>query len=186
MKLLLFGATGMLGQGALRECLLDADVEKVLAIGRTASGQTHAKLEELVLTDPSDLSGVTLDLSSYDACLFCLGISSVGMSEADYRKITKELTLAVATQLLDRNPSISFLYISGASTDSSEKGSAMWARVKGETENALLAMPFKRVVMSGPASSSRSMAFARRRSSIASSTRSSRRSIRCSKGCLGS
>jgi uncharacterized protein YbjT (DUF2867 family) len=150
MKVILFGATGMIGQGVLRECLLDDDVERVLSIGRKATGQTHPKLEQLTRDDPSDLTTIEADLSGYDACFFCLGISSAGMKEAEYRRITYDMVVAVAGALVERCPRMTFIYISGAGTDSTERGRSMWARVKGETENALLKMPFKAVFMFRP------------------------------------
>lgn len=140
MKVVLFGSTGMIGQGVLRECLLDPSVSEVLAPVRALTGKEDPKLREVVHSDYFDLS--PLDFSSYDACLFCLGVSSAGMSEADYRRITYDLTWAVAQAYLKQRPSGRFIYISGASTDSTEKGRAMWARVKGQIENALLKLPF--------------------------------------------
>jgi len=151
MKVLLFGATGMVGQGALRECLLDNGVESVLAVGRAATGKTHPKLRELVHADLMDLSTVETQLAGWDACLFCLGVSSAGKKEADYRRVTYDLTLAVAKTLVRLNPGMTFIYVSGAGTDSTEKGRSMWARVKGETENALLVLPFKGAYMFRPA-----------------------------------
>ena len=151
MKVILFGATGMVGQGVLRECLLDVEVTSVLAVGRSASGETAGKLRDIVLPDPSDLSSVTADLADADACLFCLGVSAAGMSEADYRKITFDLTLKVARSLVEANPKMTFIYVSGAGTDGTARGRTMWARVKGETENALLALPFARAFMFRPA-----------------------------------
>jgi uncharacterized protein YbjT (DUF2867 family) len=148
MNVILFGASGMVGQGALRECLLDPGVEKVLAIGRGATGQQHPKLREIVQKNIADLSPVEDQLTGYDACLFCLGVSSVGMTEAAYRPITYDLTVKVANTLLRLNPGMTFVYVSGASTDAASK--TMWARVKGETENALLAMPFKAAYMFRP------------------------------------
>lgn len=150
MKVILFGATGMIGQGVLRECLADAEVERVLCVVRTSLGQTHEKLTELMHRDFTDYSSVEGQLAGYDACLFCLGISSVGMSEADYTRITYDYALAAARALLKVNPDITFEYVSGASTDSTAKGSVMWARVKGKTENDLLAMPFKAAYMFRP------------------------------------
>ncbi len=150
MKVILFGATGMIGQGVLRECLADPEVERVLCVVRTPLGQTHAKLTELLHKDFTDYSAVESQLTGYDACLFCLGISSVGMNEADYTKITYDYTLAAARTLLKVNPGITFNYVSGASTDGTAKGSVMWARVKGKTENDLLAMPFKGAYMFRP------------------------------------
>jgi uncharacterized protein YbjT (DUF2867 family) len=143
MRVIILGATGMVGQGVLRECLLDADIEEVLVIGRTATGRVHPKLREIVRDDLFDLSTVEGQLAGYDACFFCLGVSSAGMSEAAYRRITYDLTVSVARTLAGRNPDLRFLYVSGQGTDSTERGRMMWARVKGQTENALLAMPFE-------------------------------------------
>jgi uncharacterized protein YbjT (DUF2867 family) len=137
MNVLIFGATGMVGQGVLRECLLASDVGRVAAIGRTATGIQHAKLRDLVVPDLTDYRKVEADLRGFDACFFCLGVSSFRMSEADYTKITYDLTMKVATQLKD----VTFVYVSGAGTDTN--GRAMWARVKGRTEDALLALPLK-------------------------------------------
>ncbi len=133
----------MVGQGVLRECLLAPDVERVLTIGRTATGQRHDKLDEIVHSDLLDLSAIEDRLSGYDACFFCLGVTSAGMKEADYRRITYDVTLAVARTLARRNPDMAFVYVSGQGTDSTERGRSMWARVKGATENALLALPLR-------------------------------------------
>ncbi len=151
MKVILFGATGMVGQGVLRECLLAPDVSEVLAIGRGSVGQTHAKLRERLLADPGDLSSIEGDLNGYDACFFCLGVSASGLTEEAYRRVTHDLTLAVATTLVKHNPGMTFIYVSGAGTDSTEGGRTMWARVKGQTENALLRLPFKAAYMFRPA-----------------------------------
>jgi uncharacterized protein YbjT (DUF2867 family) len=145
VKVILFGASGMVGQGVLRECLLDPEVESVLSIGRTKTGQTDAKLRE------DAMSALDAGISGYDACFFCLGVSAAGMNEAEYTKITYDLTLDVANKLVKTNPELTFIYVSGAGTDSSEKGRSMWARVKGKTENALLALPFKAKYMFRPA-----------------------------------
>ncbi|VTU31987.1 NAD(P)H-binding protein [Variovorax sp. RA8] len=150
MNVLLFGATGMVGQGVLRECLLDPDVRRVLSVGRRATGVQHPKLHELVVPDLMDYSAVQKQLAGYDACFFCLGVSSVGMSEEDYRRVTCDITLAAARLLVRLNPQMSFIYVSGAGTDSSERGPRMWARVKGETENALMRLPFKAAYMFRP------------------------------------
>lgn len=150
MKVILFGATGMVGQGALRECLLDPDVETVLVVGRSPSGQRDAKLREVTHTDFFNLSAIEPDLAGDDACLFCLGISSLGMSEPDYRRITYDITLAVANTLVRLNPAMTFVYVTGQSTDSTEQGSVMWARIKGKTENDLLRLPFKAAYMFRP------------------------------------
>jgi uncharacterized protein YbjT (DUF2867 family) len=150
MKVILFGATGMVGQGVLRECLREPRVTTVLAVGRSSSGKRHPKLKELVLPDMFEYQAVLPRLKGYDACFFCLGISSAGMSEADYRHVTYDLTLAAANELVKLNPGMTFVYVSGQGTDSSEKGRVMWARVKGATENALLALPFKAAYMFRP------------------------------------
>lgn len=136
MKVILFGATGMVGQGVLRECLLDDGVDGVLAIGRSSTGRTHLKLRELIRKDLFDFDAPGADLQGYDACFFCLGVSSAGMSEADYTRLTFDLTLGWAQVLARINPAMTFVYVSGAGTG----GKAMWARVKGRTENALLAL----------------------------------------------
>lgn len=150
LNVILFGASGMVGTGVLRECLLDPEVAKVLVIGRTPLGQTHAKLSELVHKDLADYRAIEAQLAGYDACLFCLGVSAAGMSEADYTRITYDVTIAAAEAILRHSPGLTFIYVSGAGTDTSEKGRAMWARVKGRTENALLKMPFKAAVMFRP------------------------------------
>lgn len=150
MKVILFGASGMVGQGVLRECLLDPVVDHVLVIGRSPLGQQQGKLREIVRADVADLAADEDLLRGYDACFFCLGVSSAGMKEADYRRVTFDLTLAVARRLARLNPGLTFIYVSGAGTDSAEHGRTMWARVKGETENALLRLPFKAAVMFRP------------------------------------
>jgi nucleoside-diphosphate-sugar epimerase len=136
MKVILFGATGMVGQGVLRECLHDKNVEAVIAIGRKPSGQTHSKLRELVRNDLFDVSAVRMELQGYDACFFCLGVSVAGMNEADYTRVTYQLTLAWARALAEINPGMTFVYVSGSGTG----GKAMWAQVKKRTEDALLAL----------------------------------------------
>jgi uncharacterized protein YbjT (DUF2867 family) len=150
MKVVLFGATGMVGQGVLRECLLDPEVEQVLSVGRTATGQRHDKLREIIRADLLEFSGIETSFSGYDACFFCLGISSLGMTAADYRRITYDLTLAAARLLVRLNPGMTFIYVSGSGTDSTERGRVMWARVKGETENAIRALPFRASYMFRP------------------------------------
>ncbi len=150
MKVLLFGGSGMIGQGALRELLNDADVEQVLAVGRSATGQRAPKLRELIQEDVGDLHLLEQELRGYDACLFCVGVSAVGMSEPEYKRITYDLTVRVAQTLERLNPKMTFVYVSGSGTDPTERGRVMWARVKGATENALLAMPFARAYMLRP------------------------------------
>lgn len=150
MKVILFGATGMIGQGVLKAALADPGVERVLAVVRSPLGETHAKLRELQHKDFKDFGAVAGELAGYDACLFCLGVSAGGMSEAEYTAITYDVTLAAAKAVLAASPDARFLYVSGAGTDGTEKGRAMWARVKGRTENALLAMPFRSAHMLRP------------------------------------
>ena len=150
MKVILFGGSGMLGQGVLRECLRDPRVTAVLAIGRTPLAETHAKLQQILHRDLADFSSLEAQLAGYDACFFCLGISSAGMSEADYRHVTFDFTLAAGRTLAKVSPGLTFIYVSGTGTDSSARGRSMWARVKGETENALLALPFKGAYMFRP------------------------------------
>jgi uncharacterized protein YbjT (DUF2867 family) len=151
MKVILFGATGMVGQGCLRECLLDPAIESVLVVGRRSSGQRHAKLHEIVHDNFLDFSAIQSQLTGFDACLFCLGVSSVGMNEADYRHLTYDIALAAARTLSKLNPAMVFIYVSGRGTDSTEQGALMWARVKGKTENDLLKLPFKAAYMFRPA-----------------------------------
>ena len=143
MNVVLFGATGMVGQGVLRECLLNPDVERVVSVFRSPSGQQDAKLQEIVHKDFLDYTSIEDRLSGFDACLFTLGVSSAGMSEEAYTRITYEVTMAAANMLVRLNPAMTFLYVSGQMTDSSEQGRSMWARVKGRTENDLLKCPSK-------------------------------------------
>lgn len=150
MKILIYGATGMVGHGVLHACLDADDVESVTSIGRTPLGYTHPKLRELIHADLYNYAGLEESLRGFDACFFCLGTSSAGKTEAAYSRITYDLTLAAAQVLLKLNPNMVFTYISGASTDSSEQGKSMWARVKGKTENALLRLPFKGAYMFRP------------------------------------
>ncbi|MEU8360408.1 epimerase [Nonomuraea sp. NPDC048882] len=141
MRVILFGATGMVGRGVLRECLLDDRVTAVLTVGRAVTGVTHGKLRELRHDDLLDLSAIEDELRGYDACFFCLGVSSAGMKERDYRRITYDFTLSAGRTLARLNPGSTFVYVSGVGTDA--HGRAMWARVKGETENALLELPLE-------------------------------------------
>lgn len=150
VNVLLFGATGMVGQSVLRECLLEPQVNRVVTIGRNATGQVHTKISELVHADLRDLSAIEHKLTGFDACFFCLGVSSAGMNEEKYTAITYDLTLSVAKTLVRLNPGMTFTYVTGAGTDSSEKGRSMWARVKGKTENDLLKLPFKAAYMFRP------------------------------------
>jgi uncharacterized protein YbjT (DUF2867 family) len=151
MKVILFGATGMVGQGVLRECLLDPDVTGVLVVGRSATGQQNPKLREIRHDNFMDFSALEPELGGFDACFFCLGVSSVGMEEARYRDLTYDITLAAATVLAKLNPSMVFIYVTGQGTDSTEQGRLMWARIKGKTENDLLKLPFKAAYMFRPA-----------------------------------
>lgn len=140
----------MIGQGVLRECFQDAEVESVLAIGRSPTGQSHAKLGERRVLDPSNLEDVASQLAGYDACFFSAGATAVGLTEAQYTRVTFDLTVGAATTLSRINPGMTFIYVSGQGTDSTEKGRTMWARVKGRTENALLTLPFKASYMFRP------------------------------------
>jgi uncharacterized protein YbjT (DUF2867 family) len=151
MKVILFGATGMVGQGCLRECLLDTGVASVLAVVRSPTGQRHAKLREIVHDNFLDFSAIESKLAGYDACFFCLGVSSVGMDEERYRHLTYDITLAAARTLAMLNPQMVFIYVTGAGTDRTEQGRVMWARIKGKTENDLLKLPFKAAYMFRPA-----------------------------------
>ena len=150
MNAILFGGTGMVGQGVLRECLLDPEVHQILSIVRTPSGQQHPKLRELIHSDFFDYSNIESQLTGFDACFFTLGVTSAGMDEAKYTHLTYDLTLAAATTLAKLNPQMTFLYVSGAGTDPTERGRTMWARVKGKTENALLNLPFRAAYMFRP------------------------------------
>jgi uncharacterized protein YbjT (DUF2867 family) len=151
LKIILFGATGMVGQGCLRECLIDPGVASVLSIGRGPTGQQHAKLREIVHDNFTDFSAIETELAGYDACFFCLGVSSVGMDAERYRHLTYDITMAAATTLARLNPQMVFTYVTGRSTDSTEQGPVRWARVKGKTENDLLKLPFKAAYMFRPA-----------------------------------
>lgn len=147
MKIILFGASGMIGQGVLRECLLDPAVDHVLSISRSPLSQKHPKLQELVTPDLGDLSAFASQLSGFDACFYTLGATAARSTEENYRRINYNLPLAAAILLAKLNPQMTFVYVSGRGTDSTEKGRVMWARVKGATENALLRLPFKAAYM---------------------------------------
>lgn len=151
MKVIVFGATGMVGQGVVREALADPDVDAVLLVGRSGSGVQHPKVRELLHADLSDFSAVEQELAGYDACFFCLGVSAAGMTEAEYAHVTYDFTLAAATTLARFNSGMTFIYVSGAGTDSTEESGSMWARVKGKTENALLKLRFKAAYVFRPA-----------------------------------
>jgi uncharacterized protein YbjT (DUF2867 family) len=150
MKVVIFGASGMVGQGVLRECLSDGSLAAVVAVGRSPCSLKHPKLTEIPHDDMSDLGPIADRLEGIDACFFCLGVSAAGMREDAYRRITYDMTIHVAETLLARNPDIVFCYISGAGTDSTGAGRTMWARVKGATENRLLEMPFSAAYMFRP------------------------------------
>jgi uncharacterized protein YbjT (DUF2867 family) len=150
VNVVIFGATGMVGQGVLRECLLDQRVDGVVTLGRNATGQHDPKLRELVHRDLLDFRAIEPELSGLDACFFCLGVSAAGMTEEQYRRVTYDITIAAAESLVRLNTGMTFIYVSGVGTDSTEKGRTMWARVKGATENALLRMPFKGAYMFRP------------------------------------
>lgn len=149
-KVIITGATGMVGKGVLLECLDHNSIEKVLVIGRTPIGMEHPKLKELIHNDFTDFSGIENQISGYDACFFCLGISSSGMKENEYKLITYDFTLSLAKALVKMNPEMIFNYVSGVGTNSSEKGRSMWARIKGKTENDLLNLGFKQAYMFRP------------------------------------
>jgi len=151
MDVVLFGATGMVGHGVLRECLMDPQVHRILSIGRTAFPTSHPKLRQIVRENLHDFDDIAGELSGYDACFFCLGVASAGKTEEQYRRVTRDIAVAAAETLVRVNPQMTFVFVSGAGTDSSEKGRTMWARVKGSTENALLHLPFKAAYMFRPA-----------------------------------
>jgi uncharacterized protein YbjT (DUF2867 family) len=149
-KVIITGATGMIGKGVLLECLDHQEIEQVLTIGRSSTGLAHPKLKEIIHMDFSDFSSIKDQLHGYDACFFCLGISAAGLNEEQYRRITYGYTLALAKELLDIDKSITFNYVSGQGTDSTEQGRMMWARVKGKTENDLLNLGFQQAYMFRP------------------------------------
>jgi uncharacterized protein YbjT (DUF2867 family) len=143
MNVVIFGATGMVGQGVLRECLIDPTVTRVLTVGRSATGTSHPRLKQVVHADFFNLDPIAAELTDLDGCFFCLGITSVGLGEADYTRITHGITMAVAGTLARTSPQMTFVFVSGVGADSSEKGPVMWARVKGKAENGILGLPFK-------------------------------------------
>jgi uncharacterized protein YbjT (DUF2867 family) len=145
MKVIITGATGMVGEGVLHECALSEKVSSVLVVGRKPCGYEHSKVKEIIVPDFMNLSGQEEILSGYDACFFCSGVSAVGKSEEEYTKLTYDLTLYFANYLLKLNQGMVFSYVSGQGTDSTEKGFSMWARVKGKTENKLSKLGFKKV-----------------------------------------
>jgi len=150
IKTIITGSTGMVGEGVLHECLKHTDVESVLVVNRNPCGLTHHKLKEIVHKNFFDLSQIENQLSGYNACYFCAGVTSVGKKENEYKFITYDLTMNFANTFLRLNPAMIFTYVSGVGTDSTEKGRSMWARVKGKTENDLLKLPFKAAYMFRP------------------------------------
>jgi len=150
IKVIVTGATGMVGEGVLHECLLHPDVEQALIINRRPCGVTHPKLKEIIHSNFLDLSPVAAELKGYDACFFCLGVSSIGLKEPEYTRLTYDLTMHVANTLCEQNTGMVFCYVSGGGTDSTEHGKSMWARVKGKTENHLMQLPFRRAYMFRP------------------------------------
>ncbi|GAB2867586.1 Rossmann-fold NAD(P)-binding domain-containing protein [Hymenobacter ruber] len=150
LRVILTGATGMVGEGVLLECLENPTVEHVLVLTRKPTGRSHAKMRELLVPDLANLSAVESQLTGYNACFFCAGVSSVGISKEEYERITHDMTLAVAKTLARLNSDMTFIYVSGAGTDSAEKSSQHWARVKGRTETELLTLPFYAAYMFRP------------------------------------
>lgn len=150
IKAIILGSTGMVGEGVLHECLKHPNVESILVVNRRTCGVQHEKLKEIIHQDFHDFSPIEDQLVGYNACYFCMGVSSFGMKETDFRKISYELTMHVANILVKINPEMTFCYVSGAGTDSTERGRSMWARVKGKTENDLMKLPFKTAYMFRP------------------------------------
>lgn len=150
MKLIIFGSTGMVGQAVVKEALIASHVEAVTLVNRTPARHEHTKITEVLVNDLFDLSDIETNLQGYDACIFCIGVSAAFLDEQAYTHVTFDLTLSVATKLLQANPGLIFIYITGQGTDSSERGKVMWARVKGRTENALLKQAFKAAHMFRP------------------------------------
>jgi uncharacterized protein YbjT (DUF2867 family) len=151
MRVVILGASGMVGQGVMRECLLDGDVREVVSVVRTPTGASSPKVHEIVHRDFYDFTSIADQLTGLDACFYCLGATSAGKSEAEYTRVTYDIAVAAATVLATCSPNMTFMFVSGAGTDSTEKGRLMWARVKGRAENAIRAMPFKAAYMFRPA-----------------------------------
>ncbi|MBS1537411.1 MAG: NAD-dependent epimerase/dehydratase family protein [Bacteroidetes bacterium] len=151
LNIIITGVTGMVGEGVLHETLLDSRVESILVISRKTCGITHPKLKEIIHSNFMDITTIENRLFPFDACFFCLGVSSIGKNEEEYSKLTYNLTTNFAQTLAKVNPQMTFCYVSGAGTDSSEKGKSMWARVKGKTENYIFSLPFKQVFAFRPA-----------------------------------
>jgi len=150
LRVIVTGVTGMVGEGVMHECLLHPDVDQVLVVNRRPSGTSHEKLKEIVLDDFYDWTAIETELEGYNACFFCLGVSSIGKTEEEYRRVTYDLTMHAGTLLSRLNPDMIFTYVTGSGTDSTEKGRSMWARVKGKTENDLLRLPFQAAYMFRP------------------------------------
>jgi hypothetical protein len=150
IRAIITGTTGMVGEGVLQECLLSPEVESVLVINRRPCNRTHPKLKEIIHQNFFDFSAIKDELIGFNACFFCLGVSSVGMKEDKYHSLTYDLTMALANILVKQNPDMVFCYVSGTGTDSTEKGRIMWARVKGKTENHLMQLPFRKAYMFRP------------------------------------
>lgn len=150
LNVIVTGATGMVGEGVLHECLLHPDVESVLVINRRHGNVTHLKLKEIIHSDFQNIEPIAQQLKGYNACFFCLGVSSVGMKEDQYRRLTYDLTMHVAGVLSRENHDMTFCYVSGSGTDGTEQGRMMWARVKGKTENDLMKLPFKAAYLFRP------------------------------------
>jgi hypothetical protein len=150
IKTIILGTTGMVGEGVLHESLNHPEIDSVLVINRRPCGIEHKKLSEIIHQDFHDFSAIEAQLTGYNACYFCMGVSSIGMKENEYRQITYDITMLVANLLIKMNPEMTFCYVSGAGTDSTEKGRSMWARVKGKTENDLMKLPFKASYMFRP------------------------------------
>ncbi|MFN8209043.1 MAG: hypothetical protein U0T82_16795 [Bacteroidales bacterium] len=150
LNIIITGSTGMVGKGVLLECLDDQRIGNILLINRNPVGIRHPKIKEILLPDFFQVHTLEEQLGNYDACLFCLGVSSAGMKEDQYRKLTYDLTLHFAKSVLEKNPGLRFVYVSGQGTDSTEQGKMMWARVKGKTENDLMALPFRAAYMFRP------------------------------------
>lgn len=145
MKVIITGATGMVGEGVMHECILDERVTDILLVSRKKYSTDSSKVKQLIVKELTDIKKHTDEITGYDACYFCMGVSSVGMKEDQYTKLTYDLTLGFAQTLAEVNKDMTFTYVSGVGTDSTEKGKSMWARVKGKTENDLIALPFKAV-----------------------------------------
>ncbi|MFC8670213.1 hypothetical protein [Streptomyces sp. NPDC057199] len=181
MRVVIFGATGMVGQGVLQACVADSDVEEILVVGRTPLPRRPAKVREVTHGDFTDFTAIEGELGGFDACFFCLGVSAAGLSEEEYTRVTHDCTLAAARAIGANSPGLTFTYVSGEGTDSTQTGRSMWARVKGRTENELLAMPFH-AYMFRPGYIQPRGASSPRHPPTAGSTASPRGSTRCCAG----